>query len=273
MASLEYIVRLFRTDLCFAPHLVKEEGMAFFSAPSGNRNMVVNSSTLSSPPDDAQQNHSTSRLRVSLVGKPNVGKSSLANKLLKRDGVKAIVSAIPGTTRDRIEGDAVAGGMHLRIIDTGGLNGLVASGSTERRRRGELQSYIETQATRAVQNSEVVLFVLDGRTAIQEEDRLVASWLRRKGCSTRIIPVVNKLDGCNGETIEGILADVEKLGFGESIPLSVAHGEGMGLLLSRIAPIYDVYEKQKSSTDGLKQPGLYIISNFFKMHFSPSDFM
>ncbi len=233
--------------------------MVFFSTSSGNRNMIASGSILSSSPGDTQQNHSTSRLRVSLVGKPNVGKSSLANKLLKRDGVKAIVSAIPGTTRDRIEGDAVAGGMRLRIIDTGGLDGLVASGSTERRMRGELQSYIETQATRAVQNSEVVLFVLDGRTAIQEEDRLVASWLRRKGCSKQTIPVVNKLDGCNGEMIEGILADVEKLGFGEPIPLSVAHGEGMGLLLSRIAPIYDVYEKQKSITNDVKQPGMYII--------------
>ncbi len=231
--------------------------MAFFSA-GGNRNLAASGNILSSSPEDTKQNHSTNRLRVSLVGKPNVGKSSLANKLLKRNGVKAIVSAIPGTTRDRIEGDTVAGGMHLRIIDTGGLDGLVASGSAERRRRGELQSYIETQATQAIQSSEVVIFVLDGRTSVQEEDRLVASWLRRKGCSGQTIPVVNKLDGCDGDMIEDTLADVEKLGFGEPIPLSVAHGEGMGLLLSRIAPIYAAYERQKSITDGLQQPGMNI---------------
>ncbi len=214
----------------------------------------VPSSSLNNP-----KNNSTSRLRVSLVGKPNVGKSSLANKLLKRDGVKAIVSAVPGTTRDRIEGDTIAGGMHLRIIDTGGLDGLVASGSTERRRRGELQSYIECQASQAVQNSDAVLFVLDGRTALQEEDRLVASWLRHRECSKRTIPVVNKLDGCDGEMVEGILADVEQLGFGEPIPLSVAHGEGMGLLLSRIAPIYDAYQRRKSITDDdVKQQGMQI---------------
>ncbi len=239
-------------------HILKDGGMVFFSAWSGNRNMVTCGSISNSSPNDAQNDYSIrDRLRVSLVGKPNVGKSSLANKLLNRDGVKAIVSAIPGTTRDRIEGDAVVGGMHLRIVDTGGLDGLVASGSSERRKKGEFQSYIESQAAQAIQSSGIVLFVLDGRTGLQEEDRLVASWLRRKGCSKQTIPIVNKLDGFDGEMIEGILADVEKLGFGEPIPLSVAHGEGMGLLLSRIAPIYDVYQRQESKiTDGVEQSGI-----------------
>jgi GTP-binding protein len=157
---------------------------------------------------------------VAIIGRPNVGKSTLFNRLSGRK--LALVDDQPGVTRDRREADASLGGVPFRVIDTAGLEDVRDSSMEARMRR---------QTEQAVRDSDVVLFVVDAREGITALDQVVAHDLRRQ--KTPIILVANKAEGRAG--IPGI-GEAHTLGFGTPIALSAEHGEGLSDLYDALAP-------------------------------------
>ncbi len=154
---------------------------------------------------------------VAVVGRPNVGKSTLVNRILGRR--EAVVQDIPGVTRDRVAYDALWNGRRFTLVDTGGW---------EPDARG-LQAMVSAQAERAVVTADVVLFVVDGRTGATETDLVVARTLRRGG--RPVILTVTKVDD---ERLEADAAELWSLGLGEPFTVSGLHGRGSGDLLDAV---------------------------------------
>ncbi len=147
---------------------------------------------------------------VALVGRPNVGKSTLFNRLTRtRD---ALVADFPGLTRDRHYGDGRVGGVPYVVIDTGGFEPQGASG---------IAREMAKQAELAIAECDVVLFIVDGREGLTAQDRRIAQRLRETG--RRIVLVVNKMEGQAAEAS----AEFHELGLGEPYPISAAHGDGV----------------------------------------------
>lgn len=155
---------------------------------------------------------------VAIVGRPNVGKSTLFNRLARRR--IAIVDNTPGVTRDRIEAEAVLGGRRVTLVDTAGLEEAPPETVTGKMTAG---------SARAVDLADLVLFVVDGREGLTPADRHFAAWLRRTGKPA--ILIVNKAEGRAGE---GGYYDAFALGFGEPVAVSAEHGEGLGELHERV---------------------------------------
>ncbi|MBS7540964.1 ribosome biogenesis GTPase Der [Ancylobacter lacus] len=153
-------------------------------------------------------------LTVAIVGRPNVGKSTLFNRLVGKR--LALVDDRPGVTRDRREGEGQLGHLQFRIIDTAGLEEAKAD-SLEARMRGQTEA--------AIAEADVLLFLVDARSGLTPTDRVFAELARRSGKST--ILVANKSEGRGGEA--GFL-DAYGLGLGEPVAISAEHGEGMGEL-------------------------------------------
>jgi GTP-binding protein len=151
---------------------------------------------------------------VAVVGRPNVGKSTLVNRILGRR--EAVVQDVPGVTRDRVAYDAVWGGRRFTLVDTGGW---------EPDARG-LQAMVSAQAERAVATADLILFVVDGRTGATETDLTVARTLRRS--KRPVILAVTKIDD---ERAESDAAELWSLGLGEPHAVSGLHGRGSGDLL------------------------------------------
>ncbi len=151
---------------------------------------------------------------VAVVGRPNVGKSTLVNRILGRR--EAVVQDIPGVTRDRVAYDALWNGRRFTLVDTGGW---------EPDARG-LQAMVSAQAERAVATADLVLFVVDGRTGATETDLVVAKTLRRGK-----VPVVLTVTKVDDERLEPDTAELWSLGLGEPYPVSGLHGRGSGDLL------------------------------------------
>jgi len=149
--------------------------------------------------------------RVAIVGRPNVGKSTLFNRLVGRR--IALVDDEPGVTRDRREGEARLGPLAFVAIDTAGLEEAPAASLSGRMRR---------QTDRAVKDADAVVFVIDGRAGLTPEDRHFAAWLRKSG--KPIVLVANKCEGRGGEA--GRL-EAYRLGLGEPLAISAEHGEGL----------------------------------------------
>ncbi len=167
-------------------------------------------------PDDPVSTH-RSLPRVAVVGRPNVGKSTLVNRIVGRRG--AIVEERPGVTRDRVEYLASWDGRDLLIVDTGGWEHS-AQGMGER---------IAEQAKRAIETSDVVVFVADATVGVQEDDERFARVLRRAG-----VPVLlagNKVDSQRHEPQAHELA---ALGLGDVHPVSALAGRGVGDLLDGV---------------------------------------
>ena len=157
-------------------------------------------------------------LRLAIVGRPNVGKSTLFNRLAGRR--LAIVDDRPGVTRDRRFGTGRLGDLDLELIDTAGFEDVNdASLETRMRRQTEL----------AVEQAQVVLFVIDAREGVTPLDELFAEVLRRSG--KPVIMVANKSEGRAGDT--GAL-EAFSLGFGESVAISAEHGEGLSDLFAAV---------------------------------------
>jgi GTP-binding protein len=155
---------------------------------------------------------------VAIIGRPNVGKSTLFNRLVRRR--IAIVDDTPGVTRDRKEAEAVLGGRDVTLVDTAGLEEAPPETVAGRMTAG---------SARAVDLADLVLFVVDGREGLTPADRHFAAWLRRSG--KPVILVVNKAEGRAGEA--GYY-DAFALGFGEPVAVSAEHGEGLGELHARV---------------------------------------
>lgn len=154
---------------------------------------------------------------VAIYGRQNVGKSTLVNRLL--GGREAIADAAPGVTRDRIEREVEWQGRRFRLVDTGGV---------AHRARG-IDRLVTEQAERAVRDADLVLFVVDARSGLTEEDQRLARALRRT--PTPVLLIANKADDARDE--EAAAAFV-RLGLGDPTPVSALHGRGSGDLLDRI---------------------------------------
>jgi GTP-binding protein len=154
---------------------------------------------------------------VAVVGRPNVGKSTLVNRILGRR--EAVVQDVPGVTRDRVAYDALWNGRRFTLVDTGGW---------EPDAQG-LQAMVPAQAARAVATADVVLFVVDGRTGATETDLVVARTLRR--AKRPVVLAVTKVDD---ERLEPDAAELWSLGLGEPHPVSGLHGRGSGDLLDAV---------------------------------------
>jgi GTPase len=154
---------------------------------------------------------------VAIVGRPNVGKSTLLNRIVGRRA--AIVEESPGVTRDRKDVDADWLGRPFRLVDTGGW--LVGG--------NELDAMVSQQAERAIADAAIVLFVVDVTTGVTEEDSRVAELLRRSGKPTLL--VANKVDDVNRE---GMVWELLSLGLGDPFPVSALHGRGTGDLLDAV---------------------------------------
>ncbi len=161
-----------------------------------------------------------SRPLVALVGRPNVGKSTLFNRLAGRHA--AIVEDAPGVTRDRHYADLEADGRALTVVDTGGF---------EPQSRDPLFVLVKRQAQLAVDEASVVVLVVDGREGLTSVDQAVADLLRRAG--KPLFVAVNKIDQAKLEA-EVPMAEFHRLGFGEVHSVSAEHGRGVGDLLEGV---------------------------------------
>ncbi|OWZ11144.1 Ribosome-associated GTPase EngA [Phytophthora megakarya] len=174
------------------------------------------------------------RMRIALVGRTNVGKSTLFNRLSKTRS--AIVHNVPGTTRDRRYARATVAGLELDVVDTGGLEDAPS---------GTLEEGMLEQTRLAVHEADLVFFLVDGRQGITPVDTHFARWLRRENPQAPIHLVANKLEG-DPERWEDELNECYQLGMGGAIPLSAEHGEGVTLLLDEIIPMYEKFEQEKT---------------------------
>ncbi len=156
---------------------------------------------------------------VAIVGRPNVGKSTLFNCLTRsRD---ALITAHPGTTRDRQYGKVNMANHRFIIIDTGGI--------TEE--TDEVGKLITQQAQLAITEAEKIIFMIDARAGITPEDKLIAESLRRSG--KKIYLVANKTEGLSPELA---LADAYELGFSSPLAISAAHNSGLSQLVEHLFP-------------------------------------
>ncbi|MEZ4501481.1 MAG: ribosome biogenesis GTPase Der [Dehalococcoidia bacterium] len=155
---------------------------------------------------------------VAIVGRPNVGKSALFNRMTRSR--RALVEDLPGTTRDRNYGDLEWRGRHIRVVDTGGL-----VGDDE----DPFSPLIREGVQEAIASASLILFVVDAGDGVTIADAEVATMLRR--AKQPVFLVANKAD--LGRARDGLL-DLYELGFGDPIAVSAYHGQGVGDLLDRI---------------------------------------
>ncbi|MEC8042004.1 MAG: GTPase, partial [Pseudomonadota bacterium] len=165
---------------------------------------------------------------LAIVGRPNVGKSTLFNRLVGKK--LALVDDQPGVTRDLREGDAKLGHLRFTVIDTAGL---------EEATDDSLQGRMRRLTERAVDMADVCLFMIDARTGLTPTDEMFAEILRKR--ADKVILAANKAEGKAGEA--GAL-EAYSLGLGDPLRLSGEHGEGMGELMHILQPIADEFEER-----------------------------
>jgi GTP-binding protein len=163
---------------------------------------------------------------IALAGRPNVGKSTLFNRLTRTQD--ALVASLPGLTRDRKYGEGRFGARAFIMVDTGGM----AAGDEQ------LDGLMERQAWQAIEEADLVLFLVDAREGLSGTDESIAAALRRRG--KPLMLVANKIDGLDADSA---LGEFHRLGLGEPYPVSAAHGRGverlLGAALAQLAPQAD----------------------------------
>ncbi len=175
---------------------------------------------------------------VAIVGRPNVGKSTLFNRLVGKK--LALVDDRPGVTRDRREGEATLGDLSFRIVDTAGLDE-----ATEESLLGRMRAQTEA----AIADADVILFVIDARVGILPTDRPFAELVRRSG--KPVILIANKAEGGTG--LSGAY-DAFSLGLGDPVPLSAEHGEGMADLFEALMPHFPDPDAEAEEEDDPNKP-------------------
>jgi GTP-binding protein len=170
---------------------------------------------------------------IAIVGRPNVGKSTLFNRLVGRR--LALVDDRPGVTRDRREGEATLLGSDFRVIDTAGY---------EDEDPETLPGRMRAQTVAAVREADAALFIIDARAGVTPLDEEIARWLRSE--TTPVILAGNKAEGKAGES--GIL-EAYALGFGDPIPMSAEHGEGVVDLFEHLQPFIDRDEEAEGEDE------------------------
>ncbi|UKK85904.1 ribosome biogenesis GTPase Der [Sphingopyxis sp. BSN-002] len=163
---------------------------------------------------------------IAIVGRPNVGKSTLFNRLVGKR--LALVDDQPGVTRDRREGDGELLGLKFTIVDTAGFEDYDAA---------TLPGRMRVQTEKAVREADAALFMIDGRAGVTPLDEEIARWLRSE--DTPIILLVNKAEGRQGEN--GLM-ESWSLGFDNPIALSAEHGEGTVDLFDALRPIVEGFD-------------------------------
>ena len=175
---------------------------------------------------------------VVIAGRPNVGKSTLFNRLAGRR--MALVADTPGVTRDRKEAEALLRGRRVRLVDTGGLEEAAPETLAGRLRSG---------AAAATEVADVVLFVVDARAGVTPADRHFAEWLRRQG--RQVLLVANKAEG---RSTQSSVLEAFELGLGEPIAVSAEHGEGIADLMSEIADRLPAEDAEEPDEGGGARP-------------------
>ena len=175
---------------------------------------------------------------LAIVGRPNVGKSTLFNRLVGRR--LALVDDRPGVTRDRREGDAALLGLDFRVIDTAGY---------ENEDPETLPGRMRAQTVAAVREADAALFLIDSRAGVTPLDEEIARWLRSE--TTPIVLAANKAEGKAGES--GIL-EAYALGLGEPIAISAEHGEGVVDIFEHIRPFLEREEEDEAEEENGQGP-------------------
>ncbi len=173
---------------------------------------------------------------IALVGRPNVGKSTLFNRLTKsRD---ALVADMPGVTRDRKYGEGKTGDRAYIVIDTGGITGDEQGIDFEMAR----------QSLQAIEEADAVFFIVDGRSGLIPADEMIADHLRRSGKTAYL--VVNKTDGTDPDVA---MSDFHTLGLGEPIPIAAAHNRGVRSLIdTSLADFPDADDIDNRTSTGVR---------------------
>ena len=177
--------------------------------------------------------------RVAIVGRQNVGKSTLVNRMF--GGRESIAHETPGVTRDRVEVEVEWLGRRFSVMDTGGYV----------ERAGGIEALVAEQAARAAEDADLVLLVVDGQTGPQEEDALLARRLRR--ATVPVLLVVNKADS---DALELEAPVFHSLGLGEPIAVSALHGRAAGELLDHVI---DLLPEQPASEGEAPEPRFALV--------------
>ncbi|CAM8624777.1 COG1160 Predicted GTPases [Acidimicrobiia bacterium] len=180
---------------------------------------------------------------VAVVGRPNVGKSTLFNRIVGRR--EAIVEEKPGVTRDRKEVVAEWQGREFRLVDTGGW---MPGGDS-------LDAKVSAQSEKAIEEADCVLFVVDTVIGITEEDSRIANILRRNG--RPVLVVVNKVDDTNRENS---IWEFVRLGVGDPYPVSALHGRGTGDLLEDLVKILPAVPEVEVDVDAAPADKIFSVS-------------
>lgn len=179
-----------------------------------------------------------SELNVAIVGRPNVGKSELFNRLAGRN--IAIVHDQPGITRDRLVAPCTRGSRPFSIWDTGGIGGAGES---------ELITQVRDAASAAMRESNVILFVVDAQQGRAPIDEDLARMLRRSRIP--VVLVINKIDDPKHENLD---ADFARLGFRDAVSISAAHGRGISELLEKIVDLLPAASEIEHQAPNIKHP-------------------
>ena len=177
-------------------------------------------------------------LALAIVGRPNVGKSTLFNRIAGRK--LALVHDTPGVTRDRRDVEVTFGSLALRLIDTAGF---------EVGDDGSLAQRMTAQTLAAIADADVCLFLIDARAGVTAGDEIIAETLRRSGK-----PVILATNKCEGRVAETAVAEAYSLGFGEALAVSAEHALGMDQIEDALAPFADEPATEDVESDPADRP-------------------